>query len=664
MGRCLRKIKENHGHKLAIIAAIAVFVAILFAGIWWLTNDPRVNLLLNEGGAEWVRFPEPFRLRIHGAEDNKTNFKHIFEVSVVSEKVVLNFYAFKKAELFLDGRPIFRTPDDPVRWKETFHVNLTPLLKQGPHELRIDVANANGHPALLAYSEPLNIFTNSGWLASKDARKWFPAISVDQISPLHISRSFPRADRCLASLSFLFLSILLLFFFLTLRASATRKFPGGEKIVISPRMTGWLVIGAWLIMGENNFWKLPLEMGMDFKGHLQYVQYILENGRIPLATDNWQTFQQPLYYLLSAYFHRLFLESFNTETTIRVLKLLPFFCGILQVEITYQTLKSVYPKNEYLQKTGILIGGFLPMSLYMSQSLGNEPLAGCLTSLIILLAVRISSGSSANREKAIIIGFVLGLALLTKVSAVLIVPPLFFYLLSAIMERKESPAEKMRAATTFITVLLIVSAIVSGWYYARNFIEIGRLYVGGWDDTVRIAWWQDPGYRTLRQIFSFGYSLFYPVYSSLYGFWDAIYSTLWADGFLGAYNRPPWNYKFMMAGLYLSLFPTFAILGGFFAAIGAKSGALRRTLLFAAGSVALYMAAIFYMFMTVPILSSAKATYMLGITPCFALLAAAGIERFASRKYMRAATNGLLACWVVSSYLSYLASVYSWMDSA
>jgi len=652
----LRKIKNNFGHRLSIIAAIAFFIAILLASAWWLNNDPRVNLLLNEGGAEWVRFPEPFSRAIHISEDNKTSFKQYFEVSVVPEKAVLNFRTMKKAELFLDGRPIFRTPDAPVGWKETFHVDLSPLLKTGRHELRIDVTNGNGPPALLAYSEPLNIFTNGGWLASKDARKWLPAISVEQISSLHISRSFPRADRCLASLSFLFLSIFLLFFFLTLRFSASRKFPGGEKIVISPRMTGWLVIGAWLIMGVNNFWKLPLEMGMDFKGHLQYVQYILENGRIPLATENWQTFQQPLYYLLSAYFHRFFLESFNTETTIRILKLLPFFCGILQVEITYQTLKSVYPKNEYLQKTGILIGGFLPMSLYMSQSLGNEPLAGCLTALLILLAVRISSGSSASREMAIMIGFVLGLALLTKVSTVLIVLPLFFYLLSAITEKKESPAEKMRAAATFITVLMIVSAIVSGWYYAKNFIEMGRLYVGGWDDTVRIAWWQDPGYRTLRQIFSFGHSLFYPVYSSLHGFGDAIYSTLWADGFIGAYNRPPWNYKFMMAGLYLSFFPMFAILGGFFAAITAKSGALRRVLLFAAGSVALYMAAIFYMFMTVPILSSAKATYMLGIIPCIALLAAAGIERFTGRKYLRAATNGLLACWVVSSYLSYFAA--------
>ena len=83
------------------------------------------------------------------------------------------------------------------------------------------------------------------------------------------------------------------------------------------------------------------------------------------------------------------------------------------------------PGKESLQVIGILLGGLLPMNLYMSQSLGNEPLVGCLTALLILLACQVFSGvRAATRETAILMGFILGLALLTKVTAILIVPPL------------------------------------------------------------------------------------------------------------------------------------------------------------------------------------------------------------------------------------------------
>jgi hypothetical protein len=53
---------------------------------------------------------------------------------------------------------------------------------------------------------------------------------------------------------------------------------------------------------------------------------------------------------------------------------------------------------------------------------------------------------------------------------------------------------------------------------------------------------------------------------------------------------------------------------------------MRRVLLFSAGSVLLYLVAIFSMFITVPFWSSAKASYALGPLPCFALLAAAGFD--------------------------------------
>jgi hypothetical protein len=69
--------------------------------------------------------------------------------------------------------------------------------------------------------------------------------------------------------------------------------------------------------------------------------------------------------------------------------------------------------------------------------------------------------------------------------------------------------------------------------------------------------------------------------------------------------------------------------------------------------VAIYLTAIFYIFLTVPILSSAKATYALGLIPCFALMGSAGFEALTKWRLLRAFVYGLFACWVVGAYAAY-----------
>lgn len=640
---------------------IGIFVAVivtfsLSAGMLRLWADPGFNLLVNEGGAEWVRFPKPFQLPIHWSESLSTSFRCRLEVPGTPEKAVLAFRAMKKAVVYLDGRLIFGTSEDLQRWKEPYRLDLKPWLETGKHELRIDVSNWNGHPALLAYCKSLGVFSGDSWEASNDGRKWMPALPVDQISNLPISRQFPRSDQAIRSLFPLFLPVFALFFFWSLRSDDRLSPAWFKKAHLSAGAVRWLVLGAWLVMAVNNFWKLPLEMGMDAKGHLQYIHYLFENGRIPLATEGWQMFQPPLYYLLAAAVYQSFLSLFSAEIIIRILKLLSFLCGMAQVEICYRTLRNAYPGKESLQVIGILLGGLLPMNLYMSQSLGNEPLVGCLTALLILLACRVSSGArEATRETAIIMGFILGLALLTKVTAILIVPLLLFFVSTEILKRTGSAGEGIRSVARFVIIALCIALTVAGWYYLRNWIEMGRFFVGGWDAIRDIVWWQDPGYRTLRQCYIFGESISYPVFSSIYGFWDAIYSSFWADGYLSAYNRPPWNYGFMLSGAWLSLLPVTAILIGFVVTGRVKGGPLSRMLRFSACSIVFYLAAIFYMFLTVPILGSAKATYALGLIPCFALIGTAGFEVLARLRFLRAVVYGLFACWAVGSYLSYFA---------
>ena len=112
-------------------------------------------------------------------------------------------------------------------------------------------------------------------------------------------------------------------------------------------------------MAVNNFWKIPLSVGMDYEGHTNYISYMSAFWRVPLANEGWQMFQPPLFYFLEAVGLHTFSFFFSPETVVRILKLLPLLCGAAQVEICYRTLRYTYPDRHTPQMMGTLLGGLL-----------------------------------------------------------------------------------------------------------------------------------------------------------------------------------------------------------------------------------------------------------------------------------------------------------------
>lgn len=125
------------------------------------------------------------------------------------------------------------------------------------------------------------------------------------------------------------------------------------------------------------------------------------------------------------------------------------------------------------------------------------------------------------------------------------------------------------------------------------------------------------------------------------------------DGYLSNYNRPPWNYSFMLSGAWLSLVPSLAIMTGVVMAVKNPCSTGNRGPFFAAVCLFIYVAAVLCFFIMIPILSISKATYALGLTPCFALLAAGGFDMLTRRPFLRAVIHGIMICWALGNYLSY-----------
>ena len=391
---------------------------------------------------------------------------------------------------------------------------------------------------------------------------------------------------------------------------------------------------------------------MDVVYHIEYIDYIFTKHQIPFSNEGLQMFQSPLYYIISAFLYVPLSHLFDSSTSILLLRIIPLLCGILQVEIGYRTARYVFPQRQDLQVWGTIIAGLLPMNLYISQVVGNEPLAGLLSASAVVIGFHILTAESGviPEKYFILLGTALGLALLTKVTAILLIPLSIILIIYAMHKRQNS-------RKYIITRIILVSGIIvaiAGWYFIRNWIELGRPFVGSWEYT---TWWQDPGFRTISDFFSFGRSLSAPIYSAVHGFWDSLYSTFWLDGSLSGivvYGRqPPWNYDFMISGALLSLVPTAGFLIGILVTIVSLVNQPKRPQIFAVCCIGIYIAALLYMYITLPIYSTAKATYTLGLIPCFVILSVTGLDFLSRNNLSRAIINACLACWAVAAYCSY-----------
>jgi 4-amino-4-deoxy-L-arabinose transferase-like glycosyltransferase len=629
-----------------------VFILIA-AGLFVMTNGCDAPLLFSAQGATWIYVDRPFVMEAQ-REGEHVSYRKRFGVEQAPPAATLAIRALGDPVVYLDGRLIQPVKSDASRWKHAVTFDLAGVLAPGMHEIYVRVFNRNGPAVLLAYSAQLNLATGPDWEASYDELLWTKASPAGKKQDPELAAHFVSTGRAFLSLLPLYVCLFLAVFFLTLRTSSFQsRAEGIKRIAGDPSRIRWLLLALWGILAVNNIFKVPLDIGMDIREHYEYMEFVANTGRVPLATQGWQMFQSPLYYVISAVVLSIPLtQRFDTTHAMMLLRFIPLLCGLLQVELAYRAGRYVFPDRRDLQIWGTLIGGLLPMNLYISQVVGNEPLSGLLSAGAVVagLHLLVLNDDVVPDRYFIFLGIALGLALLTKVTAALLVPLAVLIVIHVLQKRRQS----IRFITLRILLVLGIIFAISGWYYIRNWMELGRPFVGGWEST---AWWQDPGYRTVADFFTFGRSLSSPIYAAVQGFWDSLYSTLWLDGGLSGISvyqyRPPWHYDFMLSGALLSLVPTAGILFGFLAILSGPSGVAYEARLFSVFCLVIFVSALLYLYVTVPVWSTAKATYSLGITPCYAVVCVTGLDLLSRNDLLRAAINGCLACWAVSAYCSY-----------
>ncbi len=644
-----------------------VLVSIAIALLWNTCGQWRAerSFLDPFAAGTWIVFPWAPRASNHVVLPLVTEFRQRFAIEDVPERAQLDLRALGTAEIHINGQrysppEITQRHRNPKHATERIQLDIASRLVVGENVLTFRVERSRG-PAAIAFSlRGPGLEVESGESAEVSlAGSAHVAARAANLRPVidprlldERARHTPDALRANA--------IPLFVMALGSAALAALLLRNRDAAPAALRIGFLLVAGAWVALFFHNHDSLPRDVGFDAAHHWDYVTYVAERGSLPLATEGYQMYQPPLYYALSA----TALTAFGIDPGLAqadfAMRIVSVVLGILQVGLVFAFARAFVPQSMSGSTATLLFAGFLPAQLYLFQFVTNESMAAVVSALALLLTVRMCGEAAPPLRAYLALGCALGIALLTKVSTLVLLPTCFIALA---LHEWNARSRALPAIALRLGVCLVAIAAVSGWHYLRVYRAFGDPFVGNWDAISGFGVWQDPGYRVLGDYFRFGGALLEPFYASFRSIPDGIYSTLFGDGLGGGATNlragAPWRYGPMSAHYLLSIGPLCGVAIGGWVAVRrlfreiTSHGALLVVL------PALLALGLVYITLVAPTYGAVKAFYLLPAMACFTALFALGYAAVERRSRLRAIALAWMLLWAANGFYSFWVDVDS-----
>jgi tetratricopeptide (TPR) repeat protein len=657
-------LTESAQSRLALVLLVGVPAAAMLGLGWFAWQGPQSRFLFPDPAAEWICYPAPISVAPVGdGVARQAVFIRRFEVTGSAAWARLRVRTFGGCSVQLNGAPV-TLPE--VEFATSLRTcDLREGLLVGTNELRVDVSNDDGPPVLWLHLDGLewSVASDDHWNVEIDGATVCAARPA-RLAPV-VRGGNPAAGgpqtltslwNCLpAVLLFLFLSIFAwLLLGVAVRRRVTLRFFGRPLAPLGVGLAMAVVLWVALFI-HNTFVALPFPTGFDVQGHLAYIQFVQQHKALPLATDGWEMYQPPLYYVLAAGLLGTCSLAAADVSAAAVLRLLGLAIGLAQLVLVAGCLHRIFPGQPRRQVAGMTVATFLPAHIYLCNYVTNEALATTLATAAILVCLGILADERPSPARHALLGLCLGAALLTKLTAIVVTGVVLPVLAGQLVARRE---RRPQAWIGSVGVVVLVTALVCGGHYARVWANFGTPLVSNFDRSSGFRFWQDPGFADTAYLVRFGRSLTDPFFSAVHGLPDGLYSTLWGDGLCGGASswtgRPPWNYDLMAAGYLLALVPSLAVVVGLIAALIELVRRPRAEWFLLLGVAGGLCVALLFQFLRYPYYGHVKAIYLLsGMVPLCAF-AGWGTDLLARLGRVAAViVTVLLGTWAVTAYAAY-----------
>jgi len=592
---------------------------------------PDVAFLFARGDAAWITDPEPVDARLRQYKQERVpvaTFTRRFSLSAAPADAVLHVEAARAHRVRVNGADLWASPDPDPRWRSGREGDAAPQLRVGENEIAIEVWNPRGPPLLRARLDVAGdpITTDTSWSVSRDGAVASAAVLADDTRPHPSGAASPRPARAFRAQALLLLGI-----FITACAVVFAGAPWFTRHRARlPSLALALVHAGWIALFAGKLASLPLTTGFDATNHLVYVDVLRREHRVPLANEGWSTYHPPLYYATVALLQEGF-AGWSPGAERVATKLPSFLAGLGTLWVAFALARMLLPARPELVAVAVLFAGVLPLAVYTSAYVSNEPLHAALFGVATLACVRTLLRRRLRLRDAALVGLAVGFALLAKLTALLLAAVAGFFLLvrSAVAEGVR-PARLAAIAAAYGAPI----AAVSGWFYARSVQLYGTPIAGNWN-LPGMVWWSQPGFHTIAYYLGFGESLQRPALSGFHSFGDALYASFWGDGWIAgranaAFPTEVWNWDFAAIGYWLAL-PATLVLGWGVArtlrlAFTREEGVRRAAWSFLLVLEAAIAFALIALTLDLPYFGQAKASYALGLVGPLAVAFALGVD--------------------------------------
>ena len=272
---------------------------------------------------------------------------------------------------------------------------------------------------------------------------------------------------------------------------------------------------------------IPLNSGPDEMAHFIYMSFIADQHRLPRTHEEraeaaYKSDLPPLYHLLVA-LPNAWVDPHTAPTLKRVTdsprrqlitrnkdiwniyhtedeyifpyrgdylrwhigRWISLLCGAGMVYFTWLTARRIWPDNPFLVTTATLGLATLPMFTFTSAMMNYESLQGLLTALALWWLMAIANRQDSHYKvlnlimakftlQLFILGFIIGLAIITKYSAILL--PLEAIIILTILSRPSPFSRLSRSSFAFFVFgLAIPVSLWLGfiWGHFNNITELG-----------------------------------------------------------------------------------------------------------------------------------------------------------------------------------------------
>ena len=274
-----------------------------------------------------------------------------------------------------------------------------------------------------------------------------------------------------------------------------------------------LIILAYFLLGVLYSVSLPILEAPDEMWHYPYVRCLAEEHRLPpwdtASPASQESSQPPLYYATAA-LATAWIDASDAETLLRhnphwgcpaagtvndnkniflhrktgaeafpwqgsalavhTARLVNLLFGSLTIVAAYLLACEIFPERPILVASTAAVVAFNPQFLFISAAVNNDTATNAFSTVVLWLLVRgLRRGYTLRRIT--LLGLAMGLAALSKVSALALLP-LAAVALVLTGWRTRRWTEICRAG---IVIFLIV-AVVAGWWYVRNAVLYNDLF--------------------------------------------------------------------------------------------------------------------------------------------------------------------------------------------